>query len=138
MHTRDESVPGGFAAKVLDTVRNRGSTYGHPQDNHQLTADLYSSWASRRFGQEIRFTPEDVCILNILQKMSRVAFATHDDSLLDVAGYAENIGMLRKDQRNHPSPLRDLPGFINVLPWTPALSGDTKNRPAPCSSVPGV
>lgn len=95
-----ESIPGGFAAQVLGTVRSRGSSYGHPQDNHQLTADLLSAWLSRRLDIPIKLSAEDVCVMNILQKISRIAFETKDDSLLDIAGYTENVAMLAPSQRN--------------------------------------
>jgi hypothetical protein len=93
------SVPEGFAAKVMDTVRNRGGDYGTPADNHQLTADLLTSYFSRRFNRPVRFTAEDVCVFNIVQKMSRLAYASKDDSYLDICGYAENVAMLRPEQR---------------------------------------
>lgn len=98
---RRVSVPGGFAARVQSVVQDRGKNYGHPQDNHQLTAELWGAWFSARCGTRVRFTPEDVCMMMGLQKDSRLAFGTHDDSLLDKSGYVENIGMLREDQRNH-------------------------------------
>lgn len=95
-----ESVPGGFASQVTQTVRNRGSDYGHPSENHQLTADLWNAYLSRRLGREVRMSAEDVCMLNVLQKASRLADGTKDDSWLDIAGYTENVGMLRREQRN--------------------------------------
>lgn len=95
-----ESVPQGFAAQVLEIVRNRGGDYGTPADNHELTATLWTEWLSRRFGQTVIFTAEDVVMLNILQKCSRLANKTKDDSYLDICGYVENVAMLRKDQRN--------------------------------------
>jgi hypothetical protein len=96
----EDSVPGGFAAQVTQTVRNRGSDYGHPSTNHQLTADMWNAYLSRRLGKEVRMSAEDVCMLNVLQKASRLADGTKDDSWLDIAGYTENVGMLRRDQRN--------------------------------------
>lgn len=99
-----ESVPGGFAAQVTQTVRNRGSDYGHPSTNHQLTADMWNAYLSRRLGKEVRMSAEDVCMLNVLQKASRLADGTKDDSWLDIAGYTENVGMLRRDQRNVRTP----------------------------------
>jgi hypothetical protein len=95
-----ESVPGGFSPRVTELVRERGSDYGTPADNHQLTADLWSLWLSRKLGREVKFTAEDVCHFNILQKQSRLAFKTKDDSCFDIAGYVENIAMLRAEQRN--------------------------------------
>lgn len=98
-HSND-SVPEGFAAQVLATVRDRGDDYGTPSTNHQLTADLFSAWLSRRLRQDIRLSAEDVCLLNAIQKMSRLAFRTKNDSLLDISGYVENIAMLHPKQRN--------------------------------------
>jgi hypothetical protein len=96
----DDSVPEGFSQRVTDLVRNRGSDYGNPAENHQLTADMWSVWLSRRLRQDIKLSAEDVCMLNVLQKQSRLAFRTKDDSWFDVAGYTENVAMLRPEQRN--------------------------------------
>lgn len=98
-----ESVPEGFAVHVTKTVRDRGSNYGHPQDNHALTAEMWTAWLRRRFPDmpvEFKLSAEDVCMLNVLQKSSRLAFDTKNDSWLDIAGYSENVAMLRSDQRN--------------------------------------
>lgn len=95
-----ESVPEGFASQVLKTVRDRGSDYGTPAENHQLTADLWGAWLSRRMKTTIKMSAEDVCLLNVIQKLSRLASKTKDDSLLDLAGYAENVAMLSANQRN--------------------------------------
>lgn len=94
------SVPEGFAPGVQKLVRERGDSYGSPAENHQLTADLWSLWMSRRLRKDVKFSAEDVCMLNALQKQSRLAFKTKDDSWFDVAGYAENVAMIRLDQRN--------------------------------------
>lgn len=93
------SCPEGYAAKVLETVRNRGADYGTPAENHQLTADLLTSFFSRKSGLPITISAEDVCLINILQKIARLAHHSKDDNYLDIAGYAENVAMLRKDQR---------------------------------------
>lgn len=104
VYLSSESVPGGFAAKVLEVVRERGSAYGHPSENHQLTADMWSLWISRNLklegGQKVQFSAEDVCMFNVLQKASRLAFGTKDDSWQDIAGYTENVAMLFRNQRN--------------------------------------
>lgn len=97
----EHSVPEGFASRVQSLVRTRGDEYGSPAENHQLTAELWSAWLSRRVGSLVKLSAEDVCHLNILQKESRLAFQSKDDSVFDVAGYAENIAMCRKDQRNY-------------------------------------
>lgn len=94
------SVPEGFASRVLATVAARGSAYGSPGDNHQTTADMLSSWLSRRLGLTIKLSAEDVCAINVIQKISRVAFCSKDDSWLDIAGYTENVALLPASKRN--------------------------------------
>jgi hypothetical protein len=54
----------------------------------------------RQRNPNITLTPEDVCMFNILQKAARLAAGTHDDSLIDIAGYVENIAQLLPEQRN--------------------------------------
>lgn len=95
-----QSVPGGFAQQITDTVAKRGNTYGSPAENHQVTADMLTAWFTRRYGVKIVVSAEDVCLINVIQKVSRLAGKTNDDSLLDVAGYIENVAMIRPDQRN--------------------------------------
>lgn len=96
----EHSTPGGFAAQVTETVVNRGSDYGSPANNHEVTATMWSTWLSRKLGVAIKISAEDVCLLNVMQKLARLAAGTKDDSLLDIAGYVENVAMLRPDQRN--------------------------------------
>lgn len=104
-----------FVDRIKETMASRRSEYAHPQDNHQLTADLFELWWKAKCqyrlerdqygpGGRMPFTAEDICIFNIFQKLSRIAFATHDDSLLDIVGYAENIAMLAQEQRNNIGP----------------------------------
>jgi hypothetical protein len=94
------SVPEGFAPQIAKTVRERGNSYGSPGDNHQTTADLFSIWLSRRLGVKLVLSAEDVCALNVLQKLSRAAFSSKDDTWLDISGYTENVAMLPKSKRN--------------------------------------
>lgn len=80
---------------VLDTARrvttiDRNQDYGHPADNHGRTAEFWSTF----LGMEI--TSEQVCMMNILQKVSRgMAVLTHD-TLVDIAGYSRNVEMIRE------------------------------------------
>lgn len=67
---------------------DRQDDYGHPLDNHHRTAELWSFW----LGSKV--TPEDVCIMNILQKVARFKHLITEDGLVDIAGYAANIGMM--------------------------------------------
>ena len=94
---------GTFAAQVLSTVTARGAAYGHPSINHQLTADLWSAWFSRKTGMGLSFSAEDVLVLNVLQKLSRLGERSKDDTWLDVLGFSENVSMLLPEQRNGPA-----------------------------------
>jgi hypothetical protein len=80
------------AARLTATDRNRD--YGEPIDNHGTTAALWAAWLKRRHGIEIPLTAEDVCFLNALQKLSRLANKVTFDGLVDVAGYARNVEMV--------------------------------------------
>ena len=79
------------AQRIIHGARNED--YGHPLDNHGLTAALWGAYLGRTV------TPEDVCFLNILQKVSRVAFGRLTrDTLVDVAGYSANVEMIHVER----------------------------------------
>lgn len=81
------------AARVTSTERN--DAYGAPRVNHGATAEMMSGYLSRKYGCRIPFDADDVCVFNILQKVSRLAHSPrHRDSLVDIAGYARNVEML--------------------------------------------
>lgn len=73
------------AEKVVDGKRRED--YGHPKDNHRRTAEMWNAYLSCKKGQ---LDPYDICILNILQKASRLANRRTRDGLVDIAGYARN------------------------------------------------
>jgi hypothetical protein len=70
----------------------RNQDYGHPLDNHGRTAALWSTY----LGQTI--TAEDVCMLNILQKISRGMNSITRDTLVDIAGYSANVEMVQDER----------------------------------------
>lgn len=80
-----------LAASVTSGDRQRD--YGHPRDNHACTAALWTAWLNRvaeARGGDRTLTAQDVCALNILQKVSRWANKLTRDTLVDVAGFARN------------------------------------------------
>jgi len=89
-----------YISKIKEVISARQGNYAPPHKNHQVTADLLSAWLSARLGMDIRLSPEDVCMINVLQKSSRLANGTHDDSWIDIVGYSENVSMLKEEQRN--------------------------------------
>lgn len=86
----------------------RGSDYGKPIDNHTTTANLFLFYVWRKYDPDTRlgdieFDAEDVCWFNILQKCSRDANAPTRDNAVDVAGYAENLQMVRDERARRAS-----------------------------------
>ena len=80
---------------VLDEAKfivagKRQNDYGSPAENHGCTATMWSAYLYRRFGLEACITGRDVCLMNILQKVSRDANSPQHDNAVDIAGYAEN------------------------------------------------
>ena len=91
--------PPGFAtrATVLDdaarlTATDRQDAYGHPRDNFQNIADLWSTYLSDRLS--VALTPRDVALMNVLTKCAREMQAPKRDNLVDIAGYARTAEML--------------------------------------------
>ena len=112
-----------YVSKVAKTLQERGTDYAPPSINHQLTADLLSKWLTHRLGLDVRLTAEDVCAMNVLQKLSRLAHVSKDDSWLDVVGYAENVAMLDPNQRNTVPCVRSY-GVVSIDP-SPVLPSAT-------------
>lgn len=92
------------AARLVDG--DRQAAYGHPAKNHGCTAELWTAYLRRRcsatktieIGEPvvniIELDAFDVCMLNILQKVSRLAHSRQRDGLVDLAGFARNAEMV--------------------------------------------
>lgn len=76
------------AAAIVEGARR--DSYGTPAENHGRTAALWSAY----LGVEI--TARQVCLMNILQKISRDAHRPHRDGLVDIAGYALNAELVEE------------------------------------------
>ncbi|MCR4340948.1 MAG: DUF6378 domain-containing protein [Gemmatimonadaceae bacterium] len=81
------------AQRIVDGPRR--STYGTPADNHGRTAVLWSAYLHAR-GRPAALSAEDVCWLNVLQKLARELHGPNRDSLVDVVGYVLNVDELRR------------------------------------------
>jgi hypothetical protein len=84
--------------RVLDEARAavygaRRESYGTPYTNHSRTAVMWSAYLD---GKKV-LTPRDVCMLNILQKVSRDRYRETHDNVVDIAGYAENAALCDED-----------------------------------------
>jgi len=70
--------------KAIATVNDRGEQYGSAKNNMDRVAGLWSAWLHSPI------TGSDVAIMHILAKMARIESngGDHDDSWIDIAGYA--------------------------------------------------
>jgi hypothetical protein len=80
-----------IAKKV--TRSDRRHHYGHPLENHTRTAEFWSVYLGTKV------TAEQVCMMNILQKVSRSMNKITEDTLIDIAGYAKNIQMIEEKRK---------------------------------------
>jgi hypothetical protein len=77
---------------LLDKARelvmgDRNKVYDDPVDNFGRIVDLWSVYLDSVGDRELE--PHDVAILNVLQKVARIAYTPdHADSWVDIAGYA--------------------------------------------------
>lgn len=78
-------TPRELLAEALAAVTSGRAGYGTPEVNHARTGALWSIYLG------VPVTGKDVCMLNILQKVSRhMADPDHEDNFTDIAGYAAN------------------------------------------------
>lgn len=80
------------AQKLTSGARQK--SYGHASDNHTNTANFWSEYLLRKYGLEISLSARDVCMMQILLKISRDANKESRDNLVDMAGYARNAEMI--------------------------------------------
>lgn len=98
--SKKKSVIPDEAPTILDVAKDlvygdRNKTYGHPAENFQVTAEMWTAYLRQRMateGVEIHsfvLTPEDVAMFMAMVKIARLANTPgHIDSLIDLAGYA--------------------------------------------------
>lgn len=83
----DELTPKQIALKAITLVYGaRNQSYGHPSDDYERTAELWSSW----LGNDILKRPisaSEAAILMILLKLSRERHASKPDNRVDAHGY---------------------------------------------------
>lgn len=87
--------PGAAAVADDITANARRDAYGTPDENHRRTATMWSAYLHAR-GNPRALSPEDVCWLNILQKVSRDIHSPQPDNLVDAHGYLNNIEEIRR------------------------------------------
>lgn len=103
------------ANEIVHGARNEA--YGHPLDNHGLTAKYWNVYIEAKYVDAparlvditTPLTAEDVCFLNILQKIARAQNGVdlNLDSLTDIAGYSENIEMILEERKTRSETASD-------------------------------
>jgi hypothetical protein len=78
----------------------RRDAYGHPLDNHSATAEMWTTYLRRRYGTDILVDAEDVCWLNVLQKVVRDANVRARDNRVDVVGFTANLEMVESERKD--------------------------------------
>jgi hypothetical protein len=76
------------AIDITDNSRNQ--SYGKPEENHGRTAGLWTQYLG------LKINARQVCVMNILQKISRDAANPKRDNIVDIAGYVRNIWMVEE------------------------------------------
>lgn len=94
------------AAALVDGARREA--YGTPLANHTRTAAMWSAYLG------VPITPRQVCMLNVLQKVSRDAHSAARDNLVDIAGYARNAELCGSEEKGAST----LCGARSSLGWT--------------------
>ena len=73
--------------KVRAIIKTRGDNYGSVADNWETTADLWNAVLRRKL--KVELSAADIGLLMIQLKVARLINSPdHDDSQLDVRGYA--------------------------------------------------
>jgi len=88
---------------VLDIAKRltsgpRQKNYGHPRDNFQRTADLWTTYIAHRREPNSELTPEDVAWMMVLLKIGRDLHAPTKENLVDSAGYVRTLSMIRNNE----------------------------------------
>jgi hypothetical protein len=77
---------------------DRNIDYGKPGDDFACQAAMVSAYLSRKHKAKIELTAEDMPIIMILAKVSRLSNAYKEDSVVDIAGYAETLAWTHEDR----------------------------------------
>ena len=74
------------------TIQSRGMDYGHPSDNMQRTASLWSSYL------EMPITDYQVAMCMALVKVARSMESAKNDTYIDTAAYIAISGQLHTEE----------------------------------------
>ena len=80
----------------------RQASYGHPFDDFSKTGQMWGAILSEwRKSSAANVPPELVALCQIAVKISREVNATKRDNIVDMAGYAGTLALVRERQGDH-------------------------------------
>jgi len=90
-------------ASILDSARkitdgNRRDDYGHPADDFERAALMWTGILRRKLIADQRVTAEDIPLCMIAVKLARQAHRHKRDNLVDIAGYARTAAMVAGEE----------------------------------------
>lgn len=89
MHGVETSNPVEYEASTIVRNGERQMNYGHPNQDFQRTAGMWTAYLSHKLAPGAVVSMEDVALMMGQLKMSRLASTPgHRDSLVDLIGYA--------------------------------------------------
>ena len=84
-----------FINKASEIITGeRAEQYGDATTSFQNIADFWSVYLSRVVGSDVMITSRNVADMMILLKISRTATDFHEDSYIDIIGYAALVNVV--------------------------------------------
>ena len=84
-----------FINKASEIITGeRAEQYGDATTSFQNIADFWSVYLSRIMGSGVMITPRNVADMMILLKISRTVTDFHEDSYIDIIGYAALVNVV--------------------------------------------
>lgn len=79
------------------TNGDRREAYGHPYDNFGRVVAMVNAFLGPKLRAPI--TPEEWGLINVLAKVARCTNNMKHDNIVDIAGYANTIGMVMQRKK---------------------------------------
>ena len=83
--------------EAMSVVFERQGTYDSPENNFKRIADFWNTYIENKPKHE-KITPGDVAIMMMLMKIARLTFAYKEDSVVDIAGYAQCLVQVKENE----------------------------------------